>query len=120
MVAPRDPIGPDAKGFGVRVAALPEGRVVLSVAPFVGVLMEKVAKAPVPRPKAEEAAAFGEGMEVTRGLTLLNGLRCRCELLSPPRDLLEADGGPKTLDVGGSPDIDNESLLVLRAQKRLG
>lgn len=78
-------------------------------------LVEKVAKAPDPRPNAVEADVEGEGREVTRGLTLLKGLKCRpCELESPPRDLLEADGGPKTFcDVGPSLDIDNESLLVV-------
>jgi len=83
---------------------------------LVGVLRleEKVAKAPDPRPNAEEAEVEGEGREVTRGLTL-KGLKCRlCELESPPRDLFEADGGPKTFcEVGASFGTDRESLLVL-------
>ena len=86
---------------------------------LVGVLRleEKVAKAPDPRPNAEEAEVEGEGREVTRGLTLLKGLKCRlCELESPPRDLFEIDCGPKTFcDVDASLDIDRESLLVLQA-----
>lgn len=83
---------------------------------LVGVLRleEKVAKAPDPRPNAEEAEVEGEGMEVTRGLTLLKGLKCRlCELESPPRGLFETDCEPKTFcDVDASLDIVRESLLV--------
>ena len=92
---------------------LPEG----SAWAFVGVLrLEKVANAPVPSPKADEADVDGDGREVTSGVTLLKGLpgRLLCELVSPPRGLLKVDGWLKTFDGGASlVDMDSESLLLL-------
>lgn len=58
-----------------------------------GVLAEdpKDAKAPEPRPKADEAPELGEGTLVDSGDIPLNGFDLPCEELSPPNRLVDGN-----------------------------
>lgn len=70
----------------------------------------KEAKAPDPRPKAEEAA---EGEPVEGVERLLKGLDLPCEEVSPNLRLVY-DRGESTLPSFSGPLIESESLLLLQ------
>jgi hypothetical protein len=74
-------------GVGAPEATLPKSNAVPGVF-GVFVADPNDAKAPVPRPNADEAPEVGDEMVlVVKGETVLKGLRAPCELSAPPKRL---------------------------------
>lgn len=101
-------------GVGAPEAAFPKSNAVPGV---FGVLEAdpKEAKAPVPKPNADEAPEVGEEMLlVVKGEMLLKGLRPPCELSAPPKRLdpenMREEGLGSLLSFS---DVARESLLEL-------